>query len=113
MKSKNREFEVVYTEQELEEKVEEMKSWGYDKNDIHVLANNADILNSVEKQEGVHTHETETITDKFKSVFTGEDAVREELNTLDLSQTEIDEFHDILDDDGIVLYTDHRNDSRI
>ena len=71
MKSKNREFEVVYTEQELEEKVEEMKSWGYDKNDIHVLANNADILNSVETQEGVHTHETETITDKFKSVFTG------------------------------------------
>lgn len=113
MKSTNREFEVVYTEQELEGKVEEMKSWGYNRNDIHVLANNADILNSVEAQEGVQTHETETITDKFKSVFTGKDAVRDELSKLDLSQTEIDEFHDILDNDGIVLYTDHRNDTRI
>ena len=113
MKTTNREFEVVYTERELEEKVEEMESWGYNKNDIHVLADNADILNSVEAQEGVQTHETETITDKFKSIFTGKDAVREELTKLDLSQTEIDEFHDILENDGIVLYTDHRNDDRI
>lgn len=113
MKTTNREFEVVYTERELEEKVEEMKSWGYNRNDIHVLTDNADILNSVETQEGVHTHETETITDKFKSVFTGKDAVRDELTKLNLSQTEIDEFHDILDNDGIVLYTDHRKDTRI
>ncbi|MFD1030612.1 general stress protein [Metaplanococcus flavidus] len=112
MKTTNREFEVVYTARELEEKVEEMKSWGYNKNEIHVLANNADVLNSVESQEGVHTHEIETITDKFKSMFTGKDAVREELTKLDLSQSEIDEFHDILDNDGIILYTDYRNDKR-
>ena len=110
MKSTNHEYEVVYTEQELEAKVEEMKSRGYKKNDIHVLAQNADILNAVETQEEVQTHETETITDKFKSMFTGKDAVREELTKLDLSQTEIDEFHDILENDGIVLYTEHRND---
>lgn len=110
MKSSNHKFEVVYTQEELEDKVEQMKSWGYSKSDIHVLADNADILNAVETQEGVRTHETETITDRFKSMFTGKDAVREELTKLDLSQTEIDEFHDILENDGIVLYIDHRND---
>ncbi|MGM0898616.1 MAG: general stress protein [Bacillota bacterium] len=108
MESINHKFEVVYTEQELEAKVEEMKSRGYNKNDIHVLAENADILNAVEAQEEVHTHETETITDKFKSMFTGKDAVQEELTKLDLNQTEIDEFHDILENEGIVLYTEHR-----
>lgn len=109
MKSINHKFEVVYTERELEAKVEDLKTLGYSKNDIHVLANNADILNAVETQEEVHTHETETITDKFKSMFTGKDAVREELTKLDLNQTEIDEFHDILENDGIVLYTENRN----
>ena len=110
MSSTNHKFEVVYTQQELEAKVEEMKLRGYKKTDIHVLAENADILNAVETQEEVHTHETETITDKFKSMFTGKDAVREELTKLNLSQTEIDEFHDILENNGIVLYTEHRND---
>lgn len=109
MKSINHEFEVVYTERELEGKVEEMKSKGYRKNDIHVLAENADILNSVETQEEVNTHETETITDKFKSMFTGKDTVKEELAKLNLSQTEIDKFHEILENDGIVLYTESRN----
>lgn len=106
MKSMNHRFEVVYTERELEAKVEDMKTQGYKKNDIHVLTDNADILNAVETQEEVLTHETETVTDKFKSMFTGKDAVREELTQLDLSQTEIDEFHNILENDGIVLYTD-------
>lgn len=109
MKSINHKFEVVYTERELEAKVEDLKTLGYSKKDIHVLANNADILNAVETQEEVHTHETETITDKFKSMFTGKDAVREELTKLNLNQTEIDEFHDILENDGIVLYTENRN----
>ncbi|WP_372868951.1 general stress protein [Planomicrobium okeanokoites] len=109
MKSINHRFEVVYTERELEAKVEDMKTLGYKKNDIHVLADNADILNSVETQEEVKTHETETISDKFKSMFTGKDAVREELSKLNLSQTEIDEFHDILENDGIVLYAENRN----
>ncbi|MBU9673345.1 general stress protein [Planococcus sp. CP5-4] len=109
MKSTNHTFEVAYTEQELEAKVEALKSHGHTKNDIHVLAENADILNAIETQEEVQTHETETITDKFKSMFTGKDAVREELTKLNLTQTEIEKFHDILENEGIVLYAEHRH----
>ncbi|MFK8794020.1 MULTISPECIES: general stress protein [Planococcus] len=108
MKSTNHVFEVAYTEQELEAKVEGMKSHGYAKNNIHVLAENADILNAIETQEEVQTHETETLTDKFKSVFTGQDAVRDELNKLNLTETEIEEFHDILENEGIVLYAEQQ-----
>ncbi|ANU20120.1 hypothetical protein BBI15_07785 [Planococcus plakortidis] len=79
MKSTNHVFEVAYTEQELEAKVEGMKSHGYAKNNIHVLAENADILNAIETQEEVQTHETE-----------------------------IEEFHDILENEGIVLYAEQQ-----
>ena len=112
MKSTDREIEVVYTQHELESKIEEMKSWGYNSDEIKVLANDSDILNSVETQTGVQTKETETLGSKFKSFFTGEDAARAELSKLNLNYAEVDEYQKALDNGGIILYTDHRTDNR-
>ncbi|RNF38207.1 general stress protein [Planococcus salinus] len=108
MKSTNRDFEVVYTLDELEQKVEEMKLRGYKEKDIHVLANDNDVLGAAESQTNVQTHEAGTFTEKFKSFFTGKDAVREELERLDLEESTIEGLHRELDNGGILLYTDHQ-----
>lgn len=108
MKSTNRDFKVVYTLDEMERQVEEMKLRGYTEKDIHVLANDNDVLSAAESRKNVQTHEAETFTDKFKSIFTGKDAVREELEKLGLNDSTIEDLHRDLDNGGILLYTDHQ-----
>ena len=108
MKSTNRDYEVAYTLDEMERKVNELKLRGYTEKDIHVLANDTDILEAAESRMNVQTHETGTFTGKFKSLFTGKDDVREELEKLDLDDSTIESFQRDLDNGGILLYTDHQ-----
>lgn len=112
MKSSNREFEIIYSQEELERKVEEFKFRGYKESDIHVLAKDGDRLGTLGNHTDVQTEEAGSAMNKFKAFFSGEDAVREELDKFNLERTEADRLEKELNRGGILLYTDHLSYSR-
>lgn len=106
MEPTNRDFELVYSPEELRSRIEELKGRGYSESDIHVLVEDSAVLGASANLDGVHTHNAGSVGSKFKSFFTGRDSVREELKNLDLEQREIDDYQQDLEKGGILLYTD-------
>ena len=106
MNSKDRVFILVYSQEEMLSKVEELKMRGYQENDIHVLVDDDSVLGAVDGRNDLQTHETGSFGSKFKSFFTGKDNVREELKQMDLEQRDIDLYQESLENGAILLYTE-------
>ena len=106
MKRTNREFELVYSQEEMEQRIEQLKLHGYNENDIHVLARDKDVFNSYESRSNVEKHEAESFSSKFKSFFSGEDTVHTQLRDLDLDESSIDRYSEDIKKGAILLYTD-------
>lgn len=106
MRESNREFEMVYSQEEMEQRIEQLKMHGYSENDIHVLARDKDVFNSYESQSNVDKHEAESFSSKFKSFFSGKDTVDSQLRDLDLDQSSIDRYSEDIKKGAILLYTD-------
>jgi len=106
MKSTNREFELVYSQEEMEQRIEQLKMHGYNEKDIHVLARDKDVFNSYESRSDVQKHEAESFSSKFKTFFSGEDTVRSQLRDLNLDASMIDRFSEDIKKGAILLYTD-------
>lgn len=102
----DREFVLVYSQEEMLSKVEELKMRGYRENDIHVLVDDDAVLGAVDHRNDLQTHETGSFGNKFKSLFTGKDTVREEMKKLDLEQRDIDLYQESLENGAILLYTE-------
>jgi hypothetical protein len=108
MESTNREYSMVYSQEEMQSKVEELKMRGYSESVIHVLVEDDSILHKEDKQSGIHTHQASSIGSSFKSLFTGEDAVRTELAKLQLDKNLAESYQQDLHNGGILLYTDYK-----
>lgn len=106
MKPTNREFEMVYSQEEMEQRIEQLKMHGYSENDIHVLARDKDVFSSYESRSNVEKHQAESFSSKFKSFFSGEDTVHSQLRDLDLEQSSIDSYSEDIKKGAILLYTD-------
>ncbi|MEK3978952.1 general stress protein [Psychrobacillus sp. FSL K6-2836] len=102
----NRRIEIARTEEEMYEKLEGLQNQGYTESDIHVISTENAHLNTLSRHSEVSTHETGTLMDKFKSWFTGEDAIAEGLRKLDLSEEERARYAGEVARGSIVLYTD-------
>ena len=102
----NRRIEIARTEEEMYEKLEGLQNQGYAESDIHVISTETAHLNTLSRHSEVSTHETGTFMDKFKSWFTGEDAIAEGLRKLDLSEEERTRYAEEVARGSIVLYTD-------
>ena len=102
----NRRIEIARTEEEMYEKLEGLQNQGYAESDIHVISTENAHLNTLSRHSEVSTHETGTFMDKFKSWFTGEDAVAEGLRKLDLSEEERTRYAGEVARGSIILYTD-------
>lgn len=112
MEPKNRDFELVYSPEELRSRIEQLKGRGYSESDIHILVEDSAVLGTSDNLDGIHTHNAGSVGSKFKSLFTGRDSVREELRNLDLEQREIDDYQQDLEKGGILLYTERSSLSR-
>ncbi|WKA53778.1 general stress protein [Planococcus shixiaomingii] len=106
MDRSNYEYQMLYSQEELINKIKELKSRGYHEGDLHVLVNDSSVINLVDDQSDVHTHEGSSMGSKFKSMFSGEDAVRTELGKLDLDEATKDAYQRDLENGAILLYTD-------
>ncbi|WP_186321367.1 general stress protein [Bacillus sp. FJAT-22090] len=102
----NRRIEIARSEEEMYEKLELLQEQGYAENDIHVISKENAHLYTLNRHSEVSTHEAGTFMDKFKSWFTGEDAITEGLRKLDLSEEETERYAQEVAGGGIVLYTD-------
>ena len=102
----NRRIEVARTEEEMYGKLELLKDEGYAEGDIHVISTESTHLQTLNRHSDVSTHEAGTFIDKFKSWFTGEDAITEGLRKLDLSEQETEHYSQAIAEGSIVLYTD-------
>lgn len=100
-------IEVARTEDEMYNRLEALKSQGYEETDIHVISKDHSQINTLSRYSDVATHEAGTFMDKFKSWFTGEDAVTEGLRPLNLTEAEREKYSSEVARGGFVLYTDH------
>ncbi|HSJ37913.1 MAG TPA: general stress protein [Planococcus sp. (in: firmicutes)] len=106
MELTNREFEMVYSQEEMEQRIEQLKMHGYSENDIHVLARDKDVFNSYKSRLNVQRHEAESLSSKFKSFFSGEDTVQTQLMDLNLDQPTVERYSEDIKKGAILLYTD-------
>lgn len=102
----NRRIEVARTEDEMYEKLEQMKLQGYSESDIHVISSDRNHMNTLNRYSEVSTHEAGTFVDKFKSWFTGDDAIKEGLKTLDLNESETERYSQDVAKGGFVLFAE-------
>ncbi|WP_019412597.1 general stress protein [Paenisporosarcina sp. TG20] len=109
----NRHIEVARTEDEMYNRLEVLKSRGYEETDIHVISKDHSQINTLSRYSNVATHEAGTLTDKFKSWFTGEDAVTEGLRPLNLTEAEKEKYSGEVARGSFVLYTDYAPDGNI
>lgn len=103
----NRHIEVARTEDEMYNRLEALKSQGYEETDIHVISKDHSQISTLSRYSNVATHEAGTFSDKFKSWFTGEDAVTEGLRPLNLTESEREKYSGEVARGSFVLYTDH------
>jgi len=102
----NRRIMVARSEEDMYDKLEQMKTEGYAESDIHVISNDRNHMNTLNRYSDVSTHEAGSFMDKFKSWFTGEDAVKEGLSKLELNDAETERYANDVESGGFVLYTD-------
>ncbi|WP_019412444.1 general stress protein [Paenisporosarcina sp. TG20] len=108
----NRHIEVASTEDEMFNKLDTLLDQGYSESEIHVIAiDHSSDVNTLDRHSEVSTHEAGTFKDKFKSWFTGEDAVREGLRSLNLSEAEKDRYSNYIANGGFVLFTERNEKS--
>ncbi|QBP41786.1 general stress protein [Paenisporosarcina antarctica] len=102
----NRRIVVALSEEQMYVKLEQLKEQGYSESDIHVVSKERSHMSTLNSHSEVSTHEAGTMIDKFKSWFTGEDAIKEGLRKLDLSDGETERYSKDVANGGFVLYTD-------
>jgi hypothetical protein len=112
MNQSNYEFQMLYSQEELINKVEELKARGYHESDLHVLVNDSSVLNLVDDRSDLHTHEVSSVGSKFKSFFSGKDATRTELDKLGLDDETKNGYQQDLENGAILLYTDRHIENR-
>ena len=102
----NRRIEVARSEEEMYERLEQMKTEGYAESDIHVISSDRSHMHTLNRYSEVSTHEAGSFMDKFKSWFTGEDSIKEGLRKLDINNEEREKYSREVASGGFVLYTD-------
>lgn len=89
MNEQNPKIEVAHTRDEMLHILETMRTEGFHKEDIHIIAKDSQQLEDVKWDDDVHTHEAGNWVDQFKSWFTGDSAVTEGLKRFNLSEDRI------------------------
>lgn len=93
---------VVYSQEDYERKIVQLIEQGYSASDIHAVAENADSL----KGTSVQVEEAGTFGDKLKSFVTGKSAIREAVDSLELSEEDSKRYTEDVAKGGILLYTE-------
>lgn len=92
---------VLYSEEDLLRKIDELEQQGYSEEDLHLMAKDDDHFKETEKRTHIDIEETGSFSEKFKGIF-GKGGVK----TLDLSKEDKERYKDDLEQGGILIYVD-------
>lgn len=101
---KNYRIEVANGHEDFFYKLETLKTEGFADRDIHVFSKDMSKFENIKTDSAIHTHEAGNWIDKFKSFFTGEDAVTETLRQIDLTEEEVSYLSHELSQGASIIY---------
>ena len=107
----NLHIEVAHTRSEAMGIIERLKNTGTPLSQIHLVGKDLTEFAEFKWDADVEMHRTGNAADKFKSLFTGEDAVVEGLKGTDLPETQIEHYKQVVDNGGVLIYTKKELDS--
>ncbi|PYF08449.1 general stress protein [Ureibacillus chungkukjangi] len=99
-------IEVAYTVDEAMGIIERLKTGGTPMGQIHLVGKNLDDFTILKWDADVDMHRPGNMVDKFKSLFTGDDAVIEGLKGRDIPEAELDHYKEVVESGGILIYAD-------
>lgn len=95
------------TEQEVIDKINELKLEGYTEDDIYVVTNHKESLSIVRGQTNVDLESVEgNWLDKFKAFLTGDEPVRAAFSQMGFTDEDSERYYSIVKNGGILLYVD-------
>lgn len=92
---------VLFSEQDLLNKIEQLKQQGYSEEDLHLMAEKDDHFEKAEQRTDLEIEEAGTVSEKFKGIF-GKGGIK----SLDLSDEEKDRYKKDLEQGGVLIYVD-------
>lgn len=95
---------VVFSEEDLMRKIEDMKNQGLSESDLHLVSGDSELLDTLEHQLDAEGKRINTFKDKFKSYITGESSMREGVKSLGLNDQETERYTSDLAKGGILIY---------
>ena len=107
MDSDKKVLAVVFSERDLQKKVEDLKSAGYQEHDLHIIAKDAKHFENY----AFDKKEVDSFADKFKGFISGDSGVREGVKSLGLSESETERYTADLAKGGILIYKDEDNET--
>ncbi|MGM0897798.1 MAG: general stress protein [Bacillota bacterium] len=106
MAQTNRQFEIVYSQEEMERSLESLISRGYRNEDIHVLANDKNLVNEAQDRYGVDADKANSFGNRMKTLLTGEDKARAKLDEFGVDRDTADYYDREIERGAVLLYTD-------
>ncbi|WP_438318228.1 general stress protein [Sporosarcina sp. FA9] len=95
------------TENEVLDKIAELKNLGYKENDIYVITNNLDILSIVRGLTDVDLRSSEgNWLDRFIAFLSGDEPVKSAFNHMGFTQEESARYYNEVKNGGLLLYVD-------
>ncbi|MDG5472733.1 general stress protein [Jeotgalibacillus sp. ET6] len=99
--------ETFRSEQEVLDKIDELKVQGYSEEDMYVMARHKDELSLVRGRTDVDLESSEgNWMDKFKAFVTGDSPVREAFNRMGMEREDAERYYDDVNNGSILLYAD-------
>ncbi len=106
MADTNRQYEIVYSQNEMEQALETLISRGYRNEDIHVLANDKNLVKEAQDRYGVDADKANSFTNRMKLLVSGENTARTKLEKLGLDSDQVDHYDREIEKGAVLMYTD-------
>lgn len=111
--SSNYNIEVAHSKNEAMAIIDRLKNDGIPKGQINLVGKDLDEFTDLKWDPAVDVHNAGNFADKFKSMFTGEDAVMEGLKDADLPESQLLHYKNVVENGGVLIYTDDYMDTTV
>lgn len=97
---------AVFSEQDLLNKINDLKQQGYEESELHLFTQDPEEFSAAESQTNIEVTQANSFKDKFKGFITGEGSVFGSVKALGLSDSETKRYTEDVARGGILIYTD-------
>lgn len=113
MNESNYKIEVAHSRNEALAIIDRLKNDGIPKGQINIIGKDLSGFADLKWDADVDVHNAGNFADKFKSLFTGEDAVMEGLRDANLPESQLIHYKDVVENGGVLIYRDDYMDTTV